>query len=44
MVTHDASLLRKGFRLLKLLDGKIIQDEIVSDPSLLSDDFSHIVA
>jgi putative ABC transport system ATP-binding protein len=43
MVTHDASLLRKGFRLLKLLDGKIIQDEIVSDPSILSDDFSHLV-
>ena len=31
MVTHDLSLIREGFRLLKLEDGKIVYDEIVSD-------------
>lgn len=44
MVTHDASLIQKGFRLLKLLDGKIVQDENVSDSSLLIDDFSPLVS
>lgn len=44
MVTHDSSLIQKDFRLVRLEDGKIIFDEIIQDPELVSDDFSPLVS
>ena len=31
MVTHDESMIKKGMRLLRLLDGKILSDQIVKE-------------
>ena len=42
MVTHDLSLVRKGFRLIKLEDGKIISDEIVENIDNFANDVSII--
>ncbi|OLS24868.1 MAG: putative ABC transporter ATP-binding protein [Candidatus Heimdallarchaeota archaeon LC_3] len=42
MVTHDLSLIRKGFRLIKLEDGKIISDEIVESLDNFAQDVSII--
>lgn len=43
MVTHDSTLLRKQFRLVRLLDGKISKDQIIIDPSSMQDDFSKLI-
>ena len=43
MVTHDSSLIQKGFRLIRLKDGKIDFDEIIDDPDSVTDDFTPLV-
>lgn len=44
MVTHDSTLIQKGFRLIRLQDGKVIFDEIIENPELVVDDFTHLVS
>ncbi|MHA1992063.1 MAG: ABC transporter ATP-binding protein [Candidatus Hodarchaeales archaeon] len=44
MVTHDSSLIQKGFRLIRLSDGKIVFDEVIDDPELVMDDFAPLVS
>ncbi|MHA1984954.1 MAG: ABC transporter ATP-binding protein [Candidatus Hodarchaeales archaeon] len=44
MVTHDSSLIQKGFRLIRLSDGKIVFDEVIDDPELVMDDFTPLIS
>ena len=44
MVTHDSSIIRKGFRLVRLVDGQLSSDQIINDLTDISDDFSSIVS
>ena len=39
MVSHDLSLLREGFRLIRIMDGQINDDRIVLDPEELQNEF-----
>ena len=43
MVTHDSTLIQKGFRLIRLKDGIIDFDEIIDDPESVSDDFAPLI-
>ncbi|MHA1991322.1 MAG: ABC transporter ATP-binding protein [Candidatus Hodarchaeales archaeon] len=44
MVTHDLSLIRKGFRLIRLEDGKVISDEIVDNLERFANDVSIVAS
>ena len=44
LVTHDSTLIKKGFRLIRLKDGKMVFDGIIDDPDAVRDDFSPLVA
>lgn len=44
MVTHDSSLIRENFRLIRLVDGKITSDEIIKDAKAYQDDFEILMA
>ncbi|MFW9929241.1 MAG: ABC transporter ATP-binding protein [Candidatus Thorarchaeota archaeon] len=43
MVTHDSTLIQKGFRLVKLRDGQIYFDDVITNPEEVIDDFSPVV-
>ncbi|MHA1983530.1 MAG: ABC transporter ATP-binding protein [Candidatus Hodarchaeales archaeon] len=44
MVTHDLSLIRKGFRLIGLEDGKVISDETIEDLDRFANDVSIVAS
>ncbi|OLS26554.1 MAG: putative ABC transporter ATP-binding protein [Candidatus Heimdallarchaeota archaeon LC_3] len=44
MVTHDSTLIQKGFRLIRLDDGKINFDAIIDDPESVIDDFTPLIS
>lgn len=43
MVTHDSTLVREGFRLVRLKDGALVYDEVITDLTQVPDDFSDLV-